>query len=140
MSKKQQSVKSWLKKADADWRAMLLLVEAGPGMREITLFHAQQAVEKWLKALMVYHGQKPLRTHDLLLLLNAVLSTEPELKGFAKSLQHLNPFAVGGRYPGRQGPPSLRDTRSMVNTTAKIRDVILTKVTRRTQQRRKETT
>lgn len=128
MSKQLQNVKSWLRKADADWQALGILAGAGAGLREVALFHAQQAVEKWLKALLIFRNEKPPRTHDLLLLLNRVSAVDPELLMFETVLQRLTPFAVGGRYPSQQKRPTLRDIQSLLRATEQIREAILARM------------
>lgn len=51
-------------KASSDLRACHLTLDA-EGPYDTTCFHAQQAVEKTLKALLAYYGQIVPRTHDL---------------------------------------------------------------------------
>ena len=61
-------------------------------------FHAQQAVEKWLKAVLAKAGVAFRRTHDLAelmdLMQDAGLVSPPD----ADRLDELNPFAVDARY------------------------------------------
>ena len=67
-------------------------------------FHAQQAAEKALKALLVRHGTRFDKTHDLGQLLQQV---EPVAPGTAASLaeaEELTAHAVGARYLGREPP------------------------------------
>jgi len=47
-------VAEWVKKADLDFSTSLRL-SAEPEFRDIVVFHAQQAVEKYLKALLTRH-------------------------------------------------------------------------------------
>ena len=63
-------------------------------------FHAQQCVEKYLKALLQEEGIGSERTHNLGVLLDAVLSVEPIWESFRTSLNVLNAYAVASRYPG----------------------------------------
>ena len=65
----------------------------------IVCFHCQQAAEKMLKAVLVFHGQPPPRTHDLTAILRRL---EPLVGSVEDVLPHaaiLNPFAVEVRYP-----------------------------------------
>jgi HEPN domain-containing protein len=56
----------WLGKAEQDFLAASMLdPEATPGA---VCFHCQQCIEKYLKAALVRHGDKPRKTHDLLVL------------------------------------------------------------------------
>lgn len=63
-------------------------------------FHAQQAVEKYLKALQQQEGIRFSRTHDLTQLLRALLSKFSELEALLDDLEWLTTFAVEIRYPG----------------------------------------
>lgn len=64
MSDRCDLARGWLLKARSDLNACHLTLTA-EGPYDTTCFHAQQAVEKTLKALLAYHGQIVPRTHDL---------------------------------------------------------------------------
>lgn len=91
----------------ADWlrhaRSDLCLVQARPDNENILLetlcFHAQQAAEKALKAVLVFSNVEFPSTHNvrtLVELLPVSLSTDPLLDGAAV----LTEYAVSSRYPG----------------------------------------
>lgn len=61
-------------------------------------FHAQQAVEKSLKALCALHSVAVLRTHDLAALATLLLSSGHELPVSLDQVRELSPFAVEFRY------------------------------------------
>lgn len=61
-------------------------------------FHAQQAVEKALKAVCTKQGIEVRRTHDLAALGQSVLSHGTALPISVDALRSLNPFAVEFRY------------------------------------------
>ncbi len=63
-------------------------------------FHAQQAVEKLLKARLVEADIRFAKTHDLEQLLDLALPVEPLWELFRPALNALNSFAVNFRYPG----------------------------------------
>ena len=63
MSGKSELVGGWIAKADSDLLAGQLLSKSGP--YDIVCFHAQQAIEKLLKALLAFYDQPLPRTHDL---------------------------------------------------------------------------
>jgi len=65
---------------------------------EIVGFHAQQAVEKWLKALMANRGLAQLRTHDIDQLCRALETDGLELSFPRPRLAELTVFAVPLRY------------------------------------------
>ena len=61
-------------------------------------FHAQQAVEKSLKAACVVRGLEIRRTHDLAALAQALLDDGATLPMPPDDFRQLNPFAVQYRY------------------------------------------
>jgi HEPN domain-containing protein len=71
---------------------------AGQAADEITGFHAQQAVEKALKAVLALRSLVPPRTHDLLALRGLLedAGSEPPLS--VDELAALYPYAVEFRY------------------------------------------
>jgi len=89
----------WLGIAAADCRATELLLAAPDPPRAIVAFHAQQYVEKLLKAVLALRGEDPPRTHSLRDLALRVTS-EDVPDEILSAAQALDPFAVLGRYPG----------------------------------------
>lgn|GEM_PF-220556 len=63
-------------------------------------FHAQQAVEKALKAVLSGAGQAYPRTHNLVMLLELLRTVEIEAPPDADSFAHLTPYGVVLRYEG----------------------------------------
>jgi HEPN domain-containing protein len=66
---------------------------------ETLCFHAQQAVEKAIKAVLIFKRCDIKRTHDIGLLLE-LLPQEIEKPSLANELPILNDYAVSARYPG----------------------------------------
>src|SRR5438094_10505533 len=81
--------------------------------------HCPQCVEKYLKARLEEAGAVAPKTHDLVLLLQLLLSVEPLWASFAPALRGLNSFAVRFRYPGHKA--SRTDARQALKTCRSIR-------------------
>jgi HEPN domain-containing protein len=80
---------------------MQKLQEANDGfLSSPVCFHAQQCIEKLLKAVLIQAGQTPPKTHDLLVLSLAVQTVFPEWQPDEDDLEFLNTAAVRFRYPG----------------------------------------
>lgn len=69
-------------------------------------FHAQQAVEKSIKAILSQNGIEFRRTHDLITLLDLLQDRGLPAPPNADWLDELNPYAVEARY-GTLGPTGL---------------------------------
>ena len=102
----------WLENARAD--LALARVTLPPGARyEHLCFHAQQAVEKGLKAVLLKRGVEFPFTHNLQGLLDRM---PPELnvpRGVLDAVV-LTPYAVTARYPGEFEPVSETDRQDAV--------------------------
>jgi HEPN domain-containing protein len=61
-------------------------------------FHAQQAIEKWLKAILAFHGMEEVRIHDLGRLLELLRDAGVELPPGADRVDELTIYAVPMRY------------------------------------------
>ncbi|MFU8858632.1 MAG: HEPN domain-containing protein [Deferrisomatales bacterium] len=90
----------WLHKAQNDLVTgeQTLLLPDGP--TDTVCFHAQQAAEKALKALLTAHESTAPRGHDLLRLLDLATEHLPELAGFRAPLAQMTAYAIEVRYPG----------------------------------------
>ncbi len=88
----------WLRYAKKDLE--LASIEMPPeGVLELLCFHAQQAVEKALKAVLVSRGEAPPRTHDIAILLEQI-EAFTSVPSNLLSASRLNEYAVWTRYPG----------------------------------------
>jgi HEPN domain-containing protein len=95
-----------------------LLAEAKSPVLETACFHAQQAVEKILKAFLVSRGATVPRTHNLVALLDGVIELEPSTADLKEACSLLTPYAVDLRYPGDVGivePNEAEDALLMMN-------------------------
>lgn len=112
----------WIRKAKADQLAALRALQDarhGKDQAEIACFHAQQCVEKYMKAMLAVYGQLIPRTHDLL---SAELmirrNCNLDMKRLLPCLRRLNQYAVEIRYPGATA--SVKDAISAISAMEKI--------------------
>jgi HEPN domain-containing protein len=89
----------WVRKAEEDVQAARELAARQPPLRDIVCFHCQQAVEKYLKALLQELSISFSKTHDLEQLLDLVLPRAPTLNPLRRRVDALTNFAVEYRYP-----------------------------------------
>ncbi len=99
MTKEQDDyLKNWLYRANEDIAVIDNLFKTDPEIYASTIcFHAQQAVEKFLKAFLVHHNIDFPRTHDLDFLL--LECKKVDSKDFDIDLHSLSDFGVNIRYP-----------------------------------------
>jgi HEPN domain-containing protein len=95
----RELVLQWLDKAAADFDAAEQLSTQGGRFREIVAFHCQQAVEKYLKALLVRRQIEFPKTHDIAKLLDRVATVDASAAERLRDADALTPFGVEARYP-----------------------------------------
>jgi HEPN domain-containing protein len=91
----------WVEKSEADYAAASreFAVRNRPGY-DVVCFLAHQCAEKYLKARLQQAEIPFQKTHNLILLLDAVVPVEPLWEPLRESLDFLNTSAAGVRYPG----------------------------------------
>jgi len=128
MSVPETSHEAWLAKAEND----LLNIENNLAAAEVpwdtVCFHAQQATEKLLKGFLVFHGQIPARTHDLIVLLTACVQIDQELGDLEGDCRLLTYFAVAVRYPSDIFEPGEEDSRPLFEAAQRVRKEILARL------------
>lgn len=108
----------WLGKAAEDLAVAELILNSIVAVRWAAGFHAQQAAEKALKAVLVASGIDFPRTHSLERLADLLGDTA---KIFDRSaLIDLSPWAVAGRYPEDMPDPSAEDAARLVASAHSI--------------------
>lgn len=90
---------AWLRYAKMDYDVAVHDTNLYPLPIEIVCYHAQQAGEKALKAVLAYYGQEIPRTHDLFRLLELCAEHFPDLMDCATAAKRLTDYAVITRYP-----------------------------------------
>jgi len=83
--------------ARKDWQALNGMHDATVFADEVFGFHAQQAVEKTLKAWLSFSGVEYPRTHDISLLLSTLNMRGENVDSYYDLLE-FNPYAVQFRY------------------------------------------
>lgn len=111
---------SWFFKAGQD----LKILEQGMDrsdtewVSEVLCFHAQQAVEKALKAFLISKGNEPPRTHSIEVLLERCRSVDPAFPEY--EIRNLSYFSVEIRYPDEFYQPEVEETRFYADLALRI--------------------
>lgn len=122
MSGKSELVGGWIAKADSDLLAGQLLSKSGP--YDIVCFHAQQAMEKLLKALLAFYDQPLPRTHDLEELQRLVLAVHESKELADLDLFEASDYAVMARYD-LQFWPDEETAAGALSLAADVKQIIL---------------
>ena len=93
-------VNEWRDKAEEDYALIRYLISDNTSYFSAITFHAQQAVEKFLKAFLVFHQKEFPKTHDIDRLLDIIQSIDELLATHLRPTGTLSPYGVDVRYPG----------------------------------------
>ena len=95
------ALREWIAKAEGDFNSCGREIRARRQPNyDSACFHAQQCVEKYLKARLQAAGVAFPKTHDLEVLLDMVLLLEPQWELTRPAIAQLTNYAVVFRYPG----------------------------------------
>lgn len=115
------AVRQWVQKAENDLRNAAHTLKLGKACPTDTVcFHAQQCVEKYTKALLVWHGIEFSWVHDI----GALIALLPERSRpdlTPEEQERLTDYAVTTRYPGDYEPIPLGEAQEAVKVARRVR-------------------
>ena len=129
-------VNEWVDKAENDYKNAAYTLEMGDECPTDTVcFHAQQCIEKYLKALLTYKDISFPKTHDIeALVVSLPNSLRPNLND--KDQSRLADYATVTRYPGDYEIISLSEARKAVVMARRIRREIRKLLPKRAAKKR----
>lgn len=92
-------VRLWMMKAKHDLDTARLVSISLPEYDDTIAFHCQQAIEKTLKAYLVFLDMDFKPVHDLGYLITLVGTKDPSIDEFYDAVDEISRFAVQIRYP-----------------------------------------
>jgi len=121
-------IEKWLFRAGEDISVIDRLMESDPNAYASSIcFHAQQAVEKYLKAFLAYKQMDFPRTHDVDYLLR---ECQRRTCGFLEGidLKSLTDFGVSVRYPDDFYVPDPSETAYYAQVAKKVEKAVLEQI------------
>ena len=115
---KPQTVE-WIEKAEGDWKVARREFDCDAPVFDAVCFHAQQAAEKYLKALLEEQSITVPKTHDLIILLNFQKEFSSVEEEWRHSLAALSAYSVAFRYPGEEA--LIEDAKESLDTALCVR-------------------
>jgi HEPN domain-containing protein len=114
-------LREWLAKAENDLTNAAHTLTLGTACPTDTVcFHAQQCVEKYMKALLLSRGTAFPKTHEIAVL-RALLPPKLRPKLDAKTQERLTEYATVLRYPGAGSEVPLPEARKAVAIARRVR-------------------
>jgi HEPN domain-containing protein len=120
-------LQQWLEKAEHDLLAARLILDHQPIILDISCFHCQQAVEKYLKTFLIFHKKDFPKTHNIDLLLKACSAINDRFNKV--DVKNLEDFAVRGRYPHDFLMPSKEEAEEFYKITLEIKKLVIAEIT-----------
>lgn len=130
-------VREWVEKAENDLKNAAYTLKMGVDCPTDTVcFHAQQCVEKYLKAWLVFKAIEFPRTHDI----GELIALSADFVAFEISIaeqRQLTNYATITRYPGNYEPILLAEARKAVAMAQRIRREIRKLLPKETLRKKK---
>jgi len=94
----REDTRKWVDFANMDLKLAILAMN--DGIYVYSAYHAQQSVEKFLKAILIENGKFHTRTHDIKFLINLCKEIDEEFKKLSEiEADKLTFYATKTRYP-----------------------------------------
>ena len=116
----------WVEKAEEDYNAAKWLQQAPNPLHNSICFHAQQCIEKYLKAWLQEANIQAPRTHNLEELLDLIVVTLPEWQYWQPDFKIIMAYAVDPRYPGDSR--TAEDTHHAMHICDAVRQAVRTQL------------
>lgn len=125
---KNKTIKRWLIKAEHDLIATKVMNASGQPIEDIVCFHAQQCVEKCLKAFLVFKDVHIEKTHDLTRLVEICSEKDKEFYRFEDLADKLSSYATAPRYPNEWREISSSEAVLAIKDAEKVMEFIKEKL------------
>ena len=113
-------VARWIEKAMHDLGIAEVLINDQHPYNDGICFHCQQAVEKMLKAALVFMEIEFKKSHDLTYLADLLSEKMQISEEFYEQLEILEDYAVEIRYPDSTSDPTLEEAKEAIDIVKKI--------------------
>ena len=114
------SARDWLRHAESDLHLARLGKDDPDVLRNQLAFHAQQAAEKAIKAVLIERAVRFPRTHDLETLTELVRLAKLPWPFGADEVEALTPYAVEIRYPGGFAEVTKQELEGAIGAAEKV--------------------
>ncbi len=124
-----EKVKMWIDKALNDLKIAEYLIKTDEIIPDGVCFHCQQAVEKFLKAYLIYKGVPFRKTHDIAELIILCIDVDKDFEMLKnRSISELTVYATKLRYPDFLYSPSVEEAEEAVKKAKFVREFVMGKM------------
>jgi HEPN domain-containing protein len=119
----EKDFEEWLRHAEDDYEtARTMARRRKRHVPQVVGFHCQQCIEKYLKAVLVFHRRPFPKTHDLVDLLKRCLPFVPVFEIYRRDFGWISGFGVQFRYPGEE--PTMEEAKAALAVAKKVREYL----------------
>ncbi|MDX8551332.1 HEPN domain-containing protein [Methanospirillum sp. J.3.6.1-F.2.7.3] len=130
MSNNIETIRLWCLKADSDLKNASHEIEHEDPALDTICFHAQQTIEKYLKAFLVFSDTEIPKTHSLIRLIRDCILIDTSFSELIdKNIDELTDFAVEIRYADEFYFPSIEEARDAIEKAEFVRSFVLSRIT-----------
>jgi HEPN domain-containing protein len=128
MNEQAELIKQWISKGDHDLGTAKVTYFHIPEYLDTVTFHCQQAVEKYLKAYLIFQSATFKFSHDLVYLLDLITQLDQDFEYYYDMVSALQGYAVEIRYPNETIYLSNEKVETALVTARDIRDFVTKKM------------
>lgn len=128
MTARSEWVRAWFAKADNDFLAAEVLLEANKGAFDTICFHCQQCAEKYMKGYLAHYKREIPKTHHLEKLLLSCVGIDSSFTQLATICEILTGYAVETRYPDDYYEYTREEAAQALGYATQIKDFICSKI------------
>lgn len=128
MNESIEEIVKWIIKGDHDLGTAKITYFHISEYLDTVTFHCQQAVEKYLKAYLIFQNESFRFTHDLVYLLDLITRNDSDFENYYDEVSELQGYAVEIRYPNEIIYLSDEKVQKALIIARNIRDFVTSKM------------
>ena len=128
MSEQVEEIKQWIIRGDHDLGTAKITYLHIPEYLDTVTFHCQQAVEKYLKAYLIFQSTLFKFSHDLVYLLDLITQKDNDFYTYYDKISELQGYAVEIRYPNETIFLSEEQVEKAMTIAKDVRDFVTNKM------------
>ena len=129
MKEQVEEIKQWIIKGDHDLGTAKITYLNIPEYLDTVTFHCQQAVEKYLKAFLIFHSKTFKFSHDLIYLIELITQIDSDFDNYYDTVSELQGYAVEIRYSNETIYLSNDKVEKAIMIAKNIRELVTHKMT-----------
>jgi HEPN domain-containing protein len=128
MNEQVDEIKQWIIKGDHDLGTAKITYLNIPEYLDTVTFHCQQAVEKYLKAYLIFKSTTFRFSHDLIYLLDLIAYNDSDFESYYDTVSELQGYAVEIRYPNETIYLSNEKVENAMSIARNVRELVMMKM------------